>query len=150
MTQGDRVSELAYDERYNLVSWTENGKTLRRWDYDHKGQVTAEHSPMLRPDRFEYDALGRVTRVYAHDGNMVELGYDAYDSVTEARDAHRHVRMTYTPLGSLATRAEGEREVKFLYDRMERLTDVVNERGDSYSFVRDKAGRYARKGDLTA
>lgn len=141
MTQGDRVSELAYDEQYNLVSWTENGKTLRRWDYDHKGQVTAEHSPMLRPDRFEYDALGRVTRVYAHDGNMVELGYDAYDSVTEARDAHRHVRMTYTPLGSLATRAEGEREVKFLYDRMERLTDVVNERGDSYSFVRDKAGQ---------
>lgn len=141
MTQGDRVSELAYDEQYNLVSWTENGKTLRRWDYDHKGQVTAEHSPMLRPDRFEYDALGRVTRVYAHDGNMVELGYDAYDSVTEARDAYRHVRMTYTPLGSLATRAEGEREVKFLYDRMERLTDVVNERGDSYSFVRDKAGQ---------
>lgn len=141
MTQGDRVSELAYDEQYNLVSWTENGKTLRRWDYDHKGQVTAEHSPMLRPDRFEYDALGRVTRVYAHDGNTVELGYDAYDSVTEARDAHRHVRMTYTPLGSLATRAEGEREVKFLYDRMERLTDVVNERGDSYSFVRDKAGQ---------
>lgn len=141
MTQGDRVSELAYDERYNLVSWTENGKTLRRWDYDHKGQVTAEHSPMLRPDRFEYDALGRATRVYAHDGNTVELGYDAYDSVTEARDAHRHVRMTYTPLGSLATRTEGEREVKFLYDRMERLTDVVNERGDSYSFVRDKAGQ---------
>ena len=141
MTQGDRVSELAYDEQYNLVSWTENGKTLRRWDYDHKGQVTAEHSPMLRPDRFEYDALGRVTRVYAHDGNMVELGYDAYDSVTEARDAHRHVRMTYTPMGSLATRTESEREVKFLYDRMERLTDVVNERGDSYSFVRDKAGQ---------
>lgn len=141
MTQEDRVSELTYDERYNLVSWTENGKALRRWNYDHRGQVTAEHSPLLRPDRFEYDALGRVTRVYAHDGNTVELGYDAYDSVTEARDAHRHVRMTYTPLGSLATRTEGEREVKFLYDRMERLTDVVNERGDSYSFIRDKAGQ---------
>ncbi len=141
MTQEDRVSELTYNERYNLVSWTENGKALRRWNYDHRGQVTAEHSPLLRPDRFEYDALGRVIRVYAHDGNTVELGYDAYDSVTEARDAHRHVRMTYTPLGSLATRTEGEREVKFLYDRMERLTDVVNERGDSYSFVRDKAGQ---------
>lgn len=141
IAQGDRVSELAYDEQYNLVSWTENGETLRRWDYDHRGQVTAEHSPLLRPDRFEYDALGRVTRVYAHDGNTVELGYDAYDSVTEARDAHRHVRMTYTPMGSLATRTEGEREVKFLYDRMERLTDVVNERGDSYSFVRNKAGQ---------
>lgn len=141
MQQGDRVSELAYDGQFNLVSWTENGKTLRRWDYDRKGQVTAEHSPLLRPDRFEYDALGRVTRMYAHDGNTVELGYDAYDSVTEARDAHRHVKMTYTPLGSLATRTEGEREVKFLYDRMERLTDVVNERGDSYSFVRDKAGQ---------
>lgn len=141
MQQGDRVSELAYDGQFNLVSWTENGKTLRRWDYDRRGQVTAEHSPLLRPDRFEYDALGRVTRVYTHDGNTVELGYDAYDSVTEARDAHRHVRMTYTPLGSLATRTEGEREVKFLYDRMERLTDVVNERGDSYSFIRDKAGQ---------
>ena len=139
--QGDRVSELAYDGQFNLVSWTENGKTLRRWDYDRRGQVTAEHSPLLRPDRFEYDALGRVTRVYAHDGNTVELGYDAYDSVTEARDAHRHVRMTYTTLGSLATRVEGEREVRFLYDRMERLTDVVNERGDSYSFIRDKAGQ---------
>lgn len=141
MTRGEQISKLVYDEQHNLVSWNENGKTLRRWDYDHRGQVTAEHSPLLRPDRFEYDALGRVTRVYAHDGNTVELGYDAYDSVTEARDAHRHVRMTYTPLGSLATRTEGEREVKFLYDRMERLTDVVNERGDSYSFIRDKAGQ---------
>lgn len=141
MTRGDRVSELSYDSGFNLLSWTENGKILRHWKYDHMGRVTAEYSPKLRPDSFEYDALGRVTRVYAHDGNTVELGYDAYESVTEARDAHRHVYMSYTPLGSLASRVEDGKEVRFRYDRMERLVDVVNERGDTYSFIRDAAGQ---------
>lgn len=141
MTRGDRVSELSYDSGFNLLSWTENGKILRHWKYDHMGRVTAEYSPKLRPDSFEYDALGRVTRVYAHEGNTVELGYDAYESVTEARDAHRHVYMSYTPLGSLASRVEDGKEVRFRYDRMERLVDVVNERGDTYSFIRDAAGQ---------
>ena len=69
------------------------------------------------------------------------MGYDAYESVTEARDAHRHVYMSYTPLGSLASRVEDGKEVRFRYDRMERLVDVVNERGDTYSFIRDAAGQ---------
>ncbi|MCS2988038.1 hypothetical protein NXV96_22660, partial [Bacteroides fragilis] len=56
-----------------------------------------------------YDALTCLRRIDARDGNVIHLGYDSYDSITEACDARRHVRMGYNSVGS-HDMARGRRE----------------------------------------
>ena len=55
MTRGEQISKLVYDEQHNLVSWNENGKTLRRWDYDHRGQmcIRDRYKPIIPPQTSE-------------------------------------------------------------------------------------------------
>ena len=145
--KGERLSELSYDSMLNLVSWTEEGKQLGRWKYDSRGRMTERISLGHRKEFFYYDALDRLIRVAARDGNIIELGYDSYDSITEARDDHRHVRMGYNSVGSMTWREEGGLRVSFRYDRMDRLREVVNEEGIGYLFGRDLAGNIAYEKD---
>ena len=145
--RGDRRSELEYDGWLNLVSWREDGKTLGHWQYDARGRLTERTFPDNRPEFYHYDALDRLCRIECRDGNVIELGYDSYDSVTEARDALRHVRMGYNSAGSMTWREENGHRVSFRYDGMDRLVEVVNEAGCGYLFRRDTAGNVTSERD---
>ena len=147
VSKGDRRSELSYDGELNLVSWHEDGRKLGGWTYDGKGRMTERSTPGYRTEFYHYDALDRLQRIDARDGNVIHLGYDSYDSITEARDARRHVRMGYNSVGSMTWREESGRRVSFRYDGMDRLREVVNEAGSGYLFRRDLAGNISSEKD---
>ncbi|MEY8607484.1 hypothetical protein AALI25_13630, partial [Muribaculum intestinale] len=147
VSKGDRRSELSYDGELNLVSWHEDGRKLGGWAYDGKGRMTERSTPGYRTEFYHYDALDRLLRIDARDGNVIHLGYDSYDSITEARDARRHVRMGYNSVGSMTWREEAGRRVSFRYDGMDRLREVVNEAGSGYLFRRDLAGNVSSEKD---
>lgn len=136
----DNRIELDYDSLYNLKEWKENGQTVKEWSCDYRGRVTSEHTPGQMSHSYRYDALDRVRRIYEPDGNRIELKYNAYDDVVEAKDKHRRVTFEYTPLGSLSVREENGTRVQFFYDRMEHLTSVCNQAGEYYRFERDRRG----------
>ena len=50
------------------------------------------------------------------------------------------MEFTYTPLGSLSTRKEDGIEIRFCYDRMERLRYLTNEHKEHYTFTRNLRG----------
>ena len=145
--KGDRRSELSYDGSLNLVSWHEDGRLLGGWKHDARGRLIERSSPGNRTEFYVYDALDRLRRIDARDGNVIHLGYDSYDSITEARDARRHVRMGYNSVGSMTWREEGGNRVSFRYDGMDRLREVVNEAGAGYVFRRDLAGNISSEKD---
>ena len=145
--KGDRRSELSYDGSLNLVSWHEDGRLLGGWKHDARGRLIERSSPGNRTEFYVYDALDRLRRIDARDGNVIHLGYDSYDSITEARDARRHVRMGYNSVGSMTWREEGGNRVSFRYDGMDRLREVVNEAGAGYVFRRDLAGNVSSEKD---
>ena len=145
MEKGDRSIVLHYDDMGNLSSCHSEGRVLMRREYDYRGRPVMEQGPSARPLQYEYDLLDRVRRIYRPDGNIIDIGYDCYDSVTEVKDKDRHVRMDYTPMGSLRRREEQGMSVEFFYDAMERLTTLRNERGSLYRFLRDKAGNVVRE-----
>jgi YD repeat-containing protein len=89
--------------------------------------------------------LGRIIRTIAPDGNTVHLSYNAYEEVIRAEDRERKVEFEYTPLGSLKTRKENGRILRFGYNTEEQLTGLKNEAGEAYSFERDRAGRIVRE-----
>lgn len=66
------------------------------------------------------------------DGNDIQLKYNAYNDVIFAKDNHTQVAFDYTILCSLISREQGEKKVKFTYDTNEKLTAVINEKGEVY------------------
>ncbi|KAB4381746.1 RHS repeat protein, partial [Bacteroides thetaiotaomicron] len=129
------------------MSWHEDGRLLGGWKHDARGRLIERSSPGSRTEFYVYDALDRLRRIDARDGNVIHLGYDSYDSITEARDARRHVRMGYNSVGSMTWREEAGNRVSFRYDGMDRLREVVNEAGAGYVFRRDLAGNISSEKD---
>lgn len=140
-----RVITLSYDEMSNLTAYSLAGQELQRWQYDYRGRMVVEERNLQPANRFEYDLLDRVTRIYRTDGNVIDLCYDAYDNVIEVKDKERHVRMSYTSMGSLKEREERGVKVRFVYDPMEQLVALTNEKGHIYRFERNKAGQIVKE-----
>lgn len=132
--------ELAYDEDHNLVNMTRPGSGESTWVYDEWGQCLVHRTPLREEEAYLYDVLGRVTWVRQPDNNIITIGYDAYDQVTELKDRHHHVRMDYNAAGSLQMRETAGEKTFFRYDTENRLVSVINERGEQYAFTRNACG----------
>lgn len=130
---------LDYDDRNNLISLRDSAGLVTRWKYDYPGNVTGIVNPAGGYQKFIYDALNRVTGI-SSGGNYTEFRYNAYEEILEAVDKNRKVEFTYTPLGSLASRKENGIEIRFSYDRMERLQYLTNEHHERYTFTRNLRG----------
>ncbi|MFJ8460749.1 RHS repeat-associated core domain-containing protein [Lysinibacillus xylanilyticus] len=137
--QGHMVS-LAYDADLNLSQVTLPDGTSSTWAYDRRGNCTTTTNPLGATEKFRYDSLNRLIRANLSDENDVQLKYNAYDEVVFAKDNHTQVAFDYTILGSLVSREQGGKKVKFTYDTEEQLTAVINERGETYQFERDTKG----------
>ena len=68
------------------------------------------------------------------DGNERHLKFDALNNLTEIRDRYYQVQLSYQGLGRLASRSQGGVEIKFHYDKEERLTAIANEQNNIYQF----------------
>jgi RHS repeat-associated protein len=136
----ERTTLLEYDEDFNLTGITLPGGARSRWEYDSLGYCTRSVNPLRQEQYFRYDALGRPTEVEMPDGNHVRLQYNAYHEVLQVRDKHHQVRFDYTPLGSLKMREENGASIRYVYNKAEQLTGLVNEHGDLYRFTRNGRG----------
>ncbi|GAA0530522.1 RHS repeat-associated core domain-containing protein [Chitinophaga japonensis] len=131
---------LEYDADHNLTSLTLADGGRAQWAYDAWGRCTRSSNPLQQEQYFRYDALGRISEVALPDGNHIQLQYNAYEEVVQARDKRRDVKFAYTPLGSLRMREENGVKVHFVYNKDEQLTGVVNEHGEQYRFTRNGRG----------
>jgi RHS repeat-associated protein len=141
---GKKKTVLYYDEDENLVK-LERPRDSAQWKYDEWGRCVQATNPEGQIRHYEYDALGRLRNMYLPDGNRIKLDYKAYSEVAEVTDRNNRVEYQYTPMGSLSCRRQGDREVKYLYDRVERLRAVVNESGHYYRFEYNKRGEIVRE-----
>ncbi|OXS70189.1 hypothetical protein B1B04_18655 [Lysinibacillus sp. KCTC 33748] len=142
--QGHMVS-LAYDADLNLSQVTLPDGTSSTWAYDRRGNCTTTTNPLGVTEKFRYDKLNRLVRANLSDGNDVQLKYNAYDDIVFAKDIHTQVAFDYTILGSLISREQGGKKVKFTYDTEEKLIAVINEKGEAYQFERDTKGNIIKE-----
>jgi len=138
----DKLLELTYDPHHNLIELKGNGKQMR-WNYNFLGEVINVTDSDDSISSYEYDELGRVIHIRDNDSSQ-SLKYNAYDEVIaidrRGDSDMDSIRFDYTPLGSLQRRTQGNSRVFFDYDRMERLTKVVNEHDQVYTFTRNTLG----------
>ncbi len=143
---GERKSTLTYDKAHNLNSLTDQDGEVTGWYYDHMGRVANTSTNGKVQESYSYDRLGRVTHIYTGEGGVTILKYNAYDEVIEAAGNHTSkVLFSYTPMGSLKMRQEQDTKVHFIYDKMEQLTSIKNEHGETYRFTRNKNGEIVKE-----
>ncbi|MBZ5709404.1 DUF6531 domain-containing protein [Nannocystis pusilla] len=137
---GQRTT-LGYDEHRNLVSIrTPDGGTIR-YDFDGLGRAIAATDPFGQVQRRRFDSLGRVIEVHDTDRSVRRLEYDPMGNVVRVRDGAREVHFTYKGTGRLASRREADRSIRLEYDREERLTSVIDEKGQVDRFELDAVGQ---------
>lgn len=141
INKGDKRLGLQYDRFYNLIEVSNQAGQRTQWQYSLLGEVVHMIDSEGSIQRYRYDDLGRVTTIFQPDGNRQQFFYNAYDDIIELdRNGETLATFAYTPLGNLLRRQEGGTQIRFQYDKMERLVKVVNEHNEVYSFSRNAAG----------
>ncbi len=139
------VIELEYDKQLNLSKMTlPNGGTII-WEYDQRGNCLAETNPLGAVNAYSYDKLNRLVKASLADGNEIILTYNAYEDVVRAKDKQTEVEFTYTILGSVASKSQGNRKVTYAYNSEEQLVSIINEKGEVYRFERDVKGNIIKE-----
>ncbi|NDO32794.1 RHS repeat protein, partial [[Clostridium] clostridioforme] len=142
--KGEEIS-LGYDRHLNLSRITLPDGSSALFEYDSRGNCISETNPLGAMETYQYDALNRMVRAYLSDGNQVALTYDGYDDVLKAKDSQREVNFTYTILGSMTSRTQDGRTLRYHYDSEEQLVSVTNEKGETWEFERDVRGNVIKE-----
>ena len=142
--KGEEIS-LGYDRHLNLSRITLPDGSSALFEYDSRGNCISETNPLGAMETYQYDALNRMVRAYLSDGNQVALTYDGYDGVLKAKDSQREVNFTYTILGSMTSRTQDGRTLRYHYDSEEQLVSVTNEKGETWEFERDVRGNIIKE-----
>ncbi|MGN6714479.1 DUF6531 domain-containing protein [Anaerocolumna jejuensis] len=136
---------FCYDQHFNLSRITLPDGSSSQFEYDSRGNCISEKNPLGAMETYQYDSLNRMVRAYLSDGNQIALTYDGYDGVLKAKDNNREVSFTYTILGSITSRTQGERTIRYDYNSEEQLVSVTNEKGEIWQFDRDEKGNITRE-----
>ncbi|VWC04506.1 YD repeat-containing protein [Burkholderia lata] len=116
-----KASTWAYDERGQLVQFTDAAGQVTRYRYD-RGQLDAIRYPDGTEEHFERDAEGRLL------GHRDALG--------------RTTTWDYTEAGLLAKREDAAgRSLRYQWDKLGQLTALRNENGRDAEFHYDPVGR---------
>lgn len=165
------VHEYSYDQRGDLIAYKNQRGAVTHferdtctdgvvgtvdplghhvsWELDPLGRITRYVDQVGAVTDYELDNKGRVAGITRPTGAEVHCGYDREMNLAEYRDELGHVtRFDYCGLNKLAARhlPDGS-TVRYEYDTEERLTGVVNGRGERYRLDRDPAGRVVRRVD---
>ena len=136
---------LEYDRHLNISKVTLPDGSSSSWEYDQRGNCLTAKNPLGAVETYQYDNLNRMIRAKLADGNEIQLTYDGYQDVIRAKDRKTEVDFTYTILGSLASRKQGNRKIAYEYNKQEELISVTNENGEVYQFERDVKGNIVKE-----
>jgi RHS repeat-associated protein len=141
----------SYDLACRLVakeSISPNGDRLTwQYEYNDRGDRIAERDCGGCETRYDYDALGRRTRITYPDGTTTSYEYDILGNVTAQTDQNgRTIRRKYTIQGNVSeiTYPDGAREL-FRYDLRGFLVRHTAKNGLVTHYERDWKGRLLKE-----
>jgi RHS repeat-associated protein len=139
------TTRFNYDKDYNLKDVIAPDNTISSWLYDKLGRCTKYTDAGGNTTWSEYDIKGRLVKINEPDGNVRHFEYDGLDNVIRATDRERKIRFEYGPTDNVIARYEGNSTIKFKYNTEEELTEIINEQGHQYTFLRDSEGDVIRE-----
>ncbi len=123
---------FAYDEKGNLIRVVdENGEIS--YDYDLLGRNTRVSYPGNKFVKYSYDATGNRVQMIYPDGSIMRFVYDKSNQLTQIRDSEDHViaNYTYDEAGRIICRClENGIYAVYNYDGDGRLVQLVNRKSN--------------------
>ena len=133
-----QTTRHAYNPRGQLTQVVNARGETTDFIYDANGYLTALDGPLPgTQDRntFEYDAFGRVHTATDPDGYVVTFDYDVLDRITRITFPDGTAQqVTYDRLEIGAVRDRLNRETRYRYDGLRRLTAIQDALGRVTSF----------------
>lgn len=172
----DKSVRFTYDLAGQLIATTDDTGRAIRHEYNSSGERVATFNPLRRngsqpavtdPIRFEYDALGRVTRKLIPYAGEETFRYDRVGrrllsknpAVEETFEYDRLGRLTrksdsrgfavsfgYDPAGNQTSVTDGDgRRIGREFDELNRLSRLVGPRGRTWDFSYTPSGQLASR-----
>ena len=161
------VVHTIYDSMDRILKQTDtDGKTIREYEYDLKGNVIREVDALGQDKCFRYDEAGRMTGVWEYvspdEYRVTFYKYDDMDHVTEEKRGlhgvgkfetptrYLTIKKTYDKEGRLVTVSDMSMEMQYTYDMMNNRTSetaVIDDRGTQRTvyYRYDSNGRLVEK-----
>jgi len=120
--------------------------TLFSWD--PFGRVVERIGPVGERTVFRYDPVGNPTEVELPDGGRLRASYDSGDNLSSFSNSKGHTtRLRYGPCRRLLERTDPiGRSVRYCWStEPERLETVINEKGETFQYIRNDVGRIVRE-----
>lgn len=140
----DIITEYEYNSRGQLLLLTNTENAKQSWKYDRYGRILSFLPNKRNVTVWDRDVMGRVVELKEPGQLPLNIRYDAYDLPVYATDGKQEWLMSYTPMGSLkrqvrrnAQTFKKEEALSFSYDAYENLTNITNEKGEVYRFIRN-------------
>ncbi|MFJ8062948.1 DUF6531 domain-containing protein [Streptomyces sp. NPDC096142] len=130
----------AYDAAGNILSQSDPyGTKSVTYSYDGDGRLSDQTDALGKKTAYEYDELGRLSKVTAPDGGTTNLGYDASGNVTSRKDANGHTtNYAYDDTGRLLKVTDPlSRPTSYGYDPDGNRTSTTNARGQKVTSTYD-------------
>lgn len=121
--------ETGYDSMGLVTSRTNGNKNTTKYERNLLGQVTEIIDPLERKTTKEYDAAGNLKKLKDAEGRTITYTYDAGDrliKVDYSEEATADVSYEYDKDGNVTTMKDGTGTTKYVYDQLNRLTEVEN------------------------
>lgn len=136
-----RRFDFEFSDRMELETLIYPNGLFRRWQYDKRGRMIKSTDVKGNATLYQYDRADNVIQINEPDGNTHYFQYDASGNLIHAKDNLREVEFTYGPLGTLTSRSQGKRTVRFGYNTELQLTSIRNEKLELYKFELDGMGQ---------
>ena len=140
---------FTYDNAGNMLAWSD-GASSGAYAYDGLNRVASETTTYpfgSRTISYTYDRFGnRQTAVYPGGMGTIAYGYDEFNRLTSMSYGASAVNYSYDPAGRLISKTlPNGVAASYTYDNANRLTGLVNRRGDtsvisSFSYTHDNVG----------
>jgi len=117
---------------------------VTRFSWDHYGRLVERVGPVGDCTAFRYDPSGNLIEVNLPDGGRLRATYDGGDNLSSFTDAKGYTtRFRYGPCHRLLERVDAiGRVVRYRWgSEPERLDAFINEKGETFSHIRDDQGR---------
>lgn len=121
---------------------TRAGDRTTSYSYDGNGFLSSVTDPLGRTNRYERDAVGRVTRHYTPDGRMIQYAYDAQGNRTSVTPPGRAAHLfSYSPVDFVTNYlSPGGGSVGAVYN-VDRQPIQLNRAGQTLTFGYDGSGK---------
>ncbi|MDM0037363.1 type VI secretion system tip protein TssI/VgrG, partial [Variovorax sp. J22P271] len=140
--------KLTYTPDGQLASFTDCSGHTSRWGYDAQGRQQATTDAAGHKTEYVYEQ-GQLAAIVHPDKTETRLARDAEGRLLAHTDPlERRTEYRYNKAGLIQQRIQGDTILRYEWDKLARLSALVNENGARYGFSYDPMGRLVEERDF--